>query len=133
MIPGFLNNMEQNGSVVTNAKEAPFVVSQLFSKLDTKDNIEFSHEMHHMENEENVLNLIDWLNSEASLWSSKDVGKDADIHNNSGIHKILQKSDHPAINNETSHDDVFTRLRSETSTFQMPKNINKQRSISDEK
>ena len=40
MILGFVNNMEQNGCAVTNAKEAPFVISQLLSKLDTKDNIE---------------------------------------------------------------------------------------------
>ena len=66
-ILGFVNNMEQIGCEVTNAKEAPFVMSQLLSKLDPKDNIEFGREMHRIEKEENVLNLLDWLNSEASL------------------------------------------------------------------
>lgn len=56
--------MEQNGCVVTNAKE---------------NNIKLGSKMHHMEKEENVPNLIDWLNSEASLRSQKGVGKDADF------------------------------------------------------
>jgi len=45
-ILGFVNNMEQNGCAVTNASEAPFVMSQLLSKLDAKDNVEFDREMH---------------------------------------------------------------------------------------
>lgn len=40
---------------------------QLFLKLDVKDNIEFGCEMYCIEKEENVLNLLDWLNSEVSL------------------------------------------------------------------
>lgn len=55
-ILGFVNNMEQIGCAVTNAKEAPFVMSQLLSKLDAKENIEFGREMHHIEKEE--LNLF---------------------------------------------------------------------------
>ena len=51
-ILGFVNNMEQIGCAVTNAKEAPFVMSQLLSKLDAKDNIEFGREMHRIEKEE---------------------------------------------------------------------------------
>lgn len=38
---GFVNNMEQNGCEVTSASEAPFAMSQLSSKLDPKDNIDF--------------------------------------------------------------------------------------------
>ena len=103
-ILGFVNNMEQIGCEVTNAKEAPFVMSQLLSKLDAKDNIEFGREMHRIEKEENVLNLLDWLNSEASLRSR--VRKDADYHDNSGEHRIPRKFDNRAINSETSDDDV---------------------------
>ena len=103
-ILGFVNNMEQIGCEVTNAKEAPFVMSQLLSKLDPKDNIEFGREMHRIEKEENVLNLLDWLNSEASLRSR--VRKDADYHNNSGEHRISRKFDNRAMDSETSDDDV---------------------------
>lgn len=60
--------------------------------------------MHCIEKEKNVLNLIDWLNSEASLLSR--VRKNADYHDSSSDHQILQKSDNHAINNETSNDNV---------------------------
>ena len=90
-ILGFVNNMDQNGCPLTNAKEAPFVMSQLLSKLDTKDNIEFGLEMNRIEKEENILNLLDWLNREASLRYR--VRKDADYHDNSNDHRIPRKSD----------------------------------------
>jgi len=92
-ILGFVNNMEQNGCAVTNASEAPFVMSQLLSKLDAKDSVEFGREMHRIKKEENVLNLIDWLNREASLRSQ--VKKDANSHNNTGDHRFQfsRKSD----------------------------------------
>ena len=96
--------MEQVGCAVTNAKEAPFVMALLLSKLDAKDNIEFGREMHRIEKEDNVLNLLDWLNSEASLRSRG--RKDADYHDNSGEHRIPGKFDNRAINSETSDDDV---------------------------
>ena len=66
--------VEQN-SEVTDAAEAPFVVSQLLSKLDATDNVEYGREMYRLGKEENILNLIDWLNKEASLKSG--VKKDA--------------------------------------------------------
>ena len=102
-ILGFVNNIEPIGCAVTNAKEAPFLISQLLSKLDAKDNIEFGREMHRIEKEENVLNLSDWLNSRASLRSR--VRKDADYHD-SGEHRIPRKFDNRAINSETSDDEV---------------------------
>lgn len=80
-ILGFVNNIEQIGCAVTSAKEAPFVTSQLLSKLDAKDNIEFSREMHSVQKEEDVLNLLDWLKSEASLQSG--LKKDANYCGNS--------------------------------------------------
>lgn len=36
-------------------------MSQLLLKLDAKDNIPFSREMHRIEKEENALDLLDWL------------------------------------------------------------------------
>ena len=48
-ILSFVNNMEQNGCAVTSTSEAPFVMSQLLSKLDAGDNIEFAREMLRME------------------------------------------------------------------------------------
>ena len=86
---GFVNNMEQIGCAVTNAKGAPFVMSQLLAKVDAKDNIEFGREMHCVEKEEDVLNLLDWLNSEASLQSR--LRKDANYYGNSFEHRISAK------------------------------------------
>ena len=60
--------------------------------------------MHCIEKEENVLNLLDWLNSEASLRSF--VRKDVDYHDNSGERQIPQKFDNCAINIVMSDDDV---------------------------
>ena len=53
-----MKTREQNGCSVTSTSEAP---------LDASDNIEFCREMLRMGKEENVLNLIDCLNIEASL------------------------------------------------------------------
>lgn len=66
-IQSFINNMEQNGCPVTSSSEAPFVMSQLLSKLDGHDNVEFGCEMQRTGKGENVSNLIDWLMNEASL------------------------------------------------------------------
>ena len=81
-ILGFVNNTEQNGCTVT---EVPFVMSQLLSKLDAKDNAEFGYRMHRIKKEEKVLNFIDWLNREASLGSR--VKKNANCHNNTGDYR----------------------------------------------
>ena len=59
-ILSFVNTMEQNGCSVTSTLEAP---------LDASNNIEFGHEMIRMVKEENVLNLNNCLNKEASLQS----------------------------------------------------------------
>ena len=85
IILSFVNNMEQNGCAVTSTSEAPFVMSRLLSKLDASDNIEFGREMLRMGKEENVLNLIDWLNKEASLRSR--IKRDTNYRNNSREHR----------------------------------------------
>ena len=84
-ILSFVNNMEQNGCAVTSTSEAPFVMSQLLSKLDAGDNIEFGREMLRMGKEENVLNLIDWLNKEAPFRSR--IKRDTNYRNNSREHR----------------------------------------------
>ena len=53
-IQSLVNNMEQNGCHVTSSSEAPFVMSQLVSKLDGKDSVEFGREMHRTGKRENV-------------------------------------------------------------------------------
>ena len=83
-ILSFANNTEQSGFAVTSTSEAPFVMSQLLSKLDASDNIEFGREMLRMGKEENVLNLIDWLNKEAPLRSR--IKRDTNYRNNSREH-----------------------------------------------
>ena len=77
--------MEQNGCAVTSTSEAPFVMSQLLSKLDSSDNIEFGCEMLRIGKEESVLNLIDWLNKEAGLRSC--IKRDTNYRNNLRKHR----------------------------------------------
>ena len=77
-IISFVNNMEQTSCAVTSTSEAPFVKSQLLSKLDAS-------EMLRMGKGENVLNLIDWLNKEARLRSR--IKRDTNYRNNSREHR----------------------------------------------
>ena len=44
-IARYVNDMEDNDCPVTSSSEAPFFMSQLLSKLDSKDNAEFGREM----------------------------------------------------------------------------------------
>ena len=76
--------MEQSGCPVSSSSEAPFVMSQLLSKLDGKDSVEFGREMQRTGKVENVSNLIDWLLSEASLRSR--IKRETNYHrSNSGV------------------------------------------------
>ena len=102
----FVNKMEQNGCAVTNASEAPFFMSQLLSKLDAKHNVQFGRERHRIKKKENVLNLIDWLNSEASLRSQ--VKTDSDCHSNTGDRQLQfsRKSHNHAANSEKPNHDL---------------------------
>ena len=58
--------MNDSGCNVNKSGEAPFVMSQLLSKLDPKDNAEFGREMFLEHREENANNLITWLHREAT-------------------------------------------------------------------
>ena len=98
-IQSFVNNMEQNGCPVTSSSEAPFVMSQLLSKLDGNDNVEFGREMQRTGKGENVSNLIDWLLNEASLRSR--IKRETNYQrSNSGI-----RSDNHANESETNTDE----------------------------
>lgn len=79
VISTFVNDMEDNGCQITNATEAPFVMSQLLSKLDIKDNTEFGREMYREKKEESVSNLVEWLQIEARLRSRGKKDSDAEV------------------------------------------------------
>ena len=85
-ILSFANNMEQNGWEVTRTSEAPFVMSQLLSKFNASENIEFGREMLRIGKEENVLNLVDWLNKQARLRSR--IKRDTNYRDNSREHRF---------------------------------------------
>ena len=97
--------MDQNGCAVTSSSEAPFVMSQLLSKFDPKDNLDFGREMQRMKNEENVLNLIDWLNKEASLRSrfKRDTRRDTEDRR---FQSQRSQSDNHSTNSEMPDDEI---------------------------
>ena len=66
----YVSDMEDNiGCPVLESVEAPFLMSQLLSKLDPSDNSDFDREMKRERKEETVSNLITWLHQEASIRS----------------------------------------------------------------
>ena len=69
LITGYVNDMEDNACPVSSSSEAPFFMSQLLSKLSPGDNSAFGREMKRDKKQENVCNLIIWLQEEASLRS----------------------------------------------------------------
>ena len=54
----YVNDMEDNGCPVLESSEAPFLMSQLFSKLDPNDNSDFGREMKGEGKEETGSSLI---------------------------------------------------------------------------
>ena len=73
--------MEDNGCKLSDAMEAPFFMSQLLSKLDPKDNTDFGRDMYRERKDENVLNLVEWLQREASIRMRGKLDQDSDIRN----------------------------------------------------
>ena len=65
----YVNDMGDNGYPVLESSEAPFLMSQLVSKLDPKDNSDFGREIKREGNKETVSNLITWLHQEESIRS----------------------------------------------------------------
>ena len=57
-ITGYVNDMEDNGCSVLEASKAPFFMSQLLSKLDPRDNMDFGREMKRETKDENATNLL---------------------------------------------------------------------------
>ena len=112
-ILSFVNNMEQNGCAVTSTSEAPFVMSRPLSKLDASDIIEFGREIQCMGKEENVLNLIDWLNKEARLRSR--IKRDTNYRNNSREHH----SDNNANDSGLDQDEKTHWVAKKAFTFRM--------------
>ena len=112
-ILSFVNNMEQNGCAVTSTSEAPFVMSRLLSKLNASDIIEFGREIQRMGKEENVLNLIDWLNKEAPLRSR--IKRNTNYRNNSREHH----SDNNANDSGLDQDEKAHWVAKKAFTFRM--------------
>ena len=102
----YVSDMEDNGCPVTGASESPFFMSQLLSKLDPKDNIEYGREMRRQKSEETVLTLIEWLHQEASLRSR---GKTDDkVENKTDRNKgfaFQRKADPHAVERSQAEDD----------------------------
>ena len=65
----YVNDMEDNGCPELESSEAPFLMSQLLSKLDPNDNSHFAREMKREGKQETVSNLIAWLHQEVSIRS----------------------------------------------------------------
>ena len=100
VISTFVNDMEDNGCLITNATEAPFVMSQLLSKLDVKDNIEFGREMCREKKEESVSNLVEWLQREARLRSRGKNDTDAEVKGERN-QQSYRRSENHAVNTTT--------------------------------
>ena len=69
LITGYVNDMEDNECPISSSSEVPFFMSQLLLKLSPGDNSAFGRDMKRDKKEENVSNLIIWLQEEASLRS----------------------------------------------------------------
>ena len=67
----YVNDMEDNRCPVLKSSEAPFLMSQLLSKLDSNDNSDFGREVKREGKEENVSSLIVWLHQEAEVFAPK--------------------------------------------------------------
>ncbi|KAK2555778.1 hypothetical protein P5673_022371 [Acropora cervicornis] len=92
--------MEDTGYPVLEFAEAPFFISQILSKLDTKDNSDFGSVMKREENEETVSNLIAWLHQEASIHSQGEASTVSQRKNESRREKGSKKTENNATNSE---------------------------------
>ena len=102
----YVNDMEDNGCPVLESSEAPFLMSQLLSKLDPKDNSDFGREMKREGNEETVSNLIAWLHQEASIRSRGKTSTASEGRNESRREKGPKKSENNATNSEETDDET---------------------------
>ena len=101
----YVSDMEDNiGCPVLESVEAPFLMSQLLSKLDPSDNSDFSREMKREGNEETVSNLITWLHQEASIRSRGKANTNTVERNEIRRDKSPKKTENNAANSEDSDD-----------------------------
>ena len=120
-IASYVNDMEDNGCPVVESSEAPFLMSQLLSKLDPKDNSDFGREMKREGNTETVSNLIAWLHQEASIRSRGKTSTVSEGRNEGRQDKGPRKTENNATSSEET-DDVLAMLDSGSNTSLLSKN-----------
>ena len=104
----FVSDMEDNiWCPVLQSVEAPFLMSQLLSKLNPSDNSDFGREIKRGEKEETVSNLITWLHQEASIRSRGKANINTVERNEIRRDKGPKKTEHDnAANSEDSVDET---------------------------
>ena len=102
----YVNDMEDNGCPVLESSEAPFLMSQLLSKLDPNDNSHFGREMKREGKQETVSNLIAWLHQEASIRSRGKRSFVSEERNESRRDKGPKKTENNAANGEETDDEA---------------------------
>ena len=102
----YVNDTEDNGCSVLESSEAPFLMSQLLSKLDPNDNSHFGREMKREGKEETVSNLIVWLHQEASIRSRGERSSVSEERNESRRDKGPKKTENNAANGEETDDEA---------------------------
>ena len=105
-ITSYVNDMEEHGCSVLEASEAPFFMSQLLSKLDPRDNIDFGREMKREKKDKNVTNLIEWLHQEASLRSRGKQIPESEIRERIHRETHPKRSDNHATNSAPTDDET---------------------------
>ena len=105
-ISSYANDMEDNGCPVLESSEAPFLMSQLLSKLDPNDNSHFGREMKREGKEETVSNLITWLHVEASVRSRGKNNTVFEDRNESRRYRTPSKTENNAASGEEPDDDT---------------------------
>ena len=105
-ISSYANDMEDNGCPVLESSEAPFLMSQLLSKLDPNDNSHFGREMKREGKEETVSNLITWLHVEASVRSRGKNNTVSEDRNESRRYRTPRKTENNAASGEEPDDDT---------------------------
>ena len=102
----YVNDMEDNGCPVLESSEAPFLMSQLLSKLDPNDNSDFGREMKREGKEETVSNLISWLHQEASIRSRGKTNTFSEGRNESRRDKGPKRTENNAADSEETGDET---------------------------
>ncbi|XP_068738909.1 uncharacterized protein [Montipora capricornis] len=105
-VSSYANDMEDNGCPVLESSEAPFLMSQLLSKLDPNDNSHFGREMKREGKEETVSNLITWLHVEASVRSRGKNNTVSEDRNESRRYRTPSKTENNAASGEEPDDDT---------------------------